>query len=220
MTLDQAFAQEAGTSIPSPDGLPQDAGQCVSWADYALKNVYGFPYLYANAINWWQNLQLAPDFDFISGGYPQTGDFVVWGAGVGSQYGHIDLCAVDGDASGFTGYDSNWEDLPTLREIQHNYEFGILGYIRRKGQDMVDDNITTLGYQIAFNRGPQQGELDTWRGQPVTSLLESLLANNLDERNKAANFDQIQAQLTTAQAEIKQLGTPTELNNGIYKVGA
>lgn len=146
MTLTEAYNQNVGTSIASPDGNPADAGQCVSWADYVLKNVYNHAYLYANAIDWWQNPGLSDTFDFISyvsGVYPKTGDFVIWGSGVGSQYGHVDVCAVDGTSSGFTGYDSNWEDIPKLSTIQHNYEYGILGYIRLKSNqgetDMVDD---------------------------------------------------------------------------------
>lgn len=170
MTLETLYNTWQGKSVPSPDGQVADAGQCVSWADAVLNQVYGQPYLYANAIDWWQNPQLATVFDFIPyapGIYPKAGDFVIWGTGVGSQYGHVDTCAQDGTASGFVGYDSNWEDTPILRTVQHNYAYGILGYIRFKGEDMKpvseqvpDDTTAQLLFQQLYGGNPTRTDLN------------------------------------------------------------
>lgn len=180
MTLQEAYNSNVGQSIPSPDGDPADAGQCVSWASYVLKNVYNHPYIYANAINWWENPGLTDKFDFIpytSGVYPKTGDFVVWGSGVGSQYGHIDLCATDGNASGFTGYDSNWEDIPKLTTIQHNYAYGILGYIRLKGQKadiMNTGDVRNLYINLLKHDADIQTQL-TWVGNEFSELFYAIV---------------------------------------------
>lgn len=227
MTLSQAFDQKAGTSIPSPDNLPQDAGQCVSWADYVLNNVYGFPYVYANAIDWWKNPQLAPDFNFIPfapGVYPQAGDFVVWGSGVGSQYGHIDLCAIDGDESGFTGYDSNWGDLPTLREIQHNYAFGILGYIRLGdvvNQEQYDQLLTILGLPSGTDfAGMSAAIQDRAEYKVLYGTLQTAAGATPVTAPAITDWVTWKADGIRLQAELDAMAKPTQLSDGTYKVGA
>lgn len=140
MTTDELYQQYQGTSIPSFDGDSANNGQCEQWYLMVRTKRDGLPVVYGNAIDRW--LQQEPDhYDYIPiapGVYPKKDDYVVWGAGVGSSAGHIDVCAQDGNASGFLGYDSNWGDVPILKTIQHNYGFGILGYVRRKGSNMSD----------------------------------------------------------------------------------
>lgn len=157
MTLAQAYAVKQGTAVPSASGDPTLAGQCVSWANYVLLYVYNHPYLFANAINWFNNPALLGKFEFIPyapGVYPLTGDFVVWNIG---QYGHIDLCASNGGPAGFTGYDSNW-DRPVLDTIQHNYS-QVVGYIRYTGGTIMA-GVTILGAPAAA--GQAGGRIDVF----------------------------------------------------------
>lgn len=184
MTLEQCYQTHEGESIDF-DGTGQNNGQCVQWADTVLTQVYAQTALYANAIDWWENSQLDSAFDFIpytEGIYPVYGDFVIWGSGVGSKYGHIDLAANDGDAGGFAGYDSNWEDIPTLRTIEHNYDYGILGYIRLKGVNMQPtENQIILAYKLAFGptNPPTQEQITAQLGQPdLSHVLSSLEADS------------------------------------------
>lgn len=82
--------------------------------------------------------------------------------------------------------------------------------------EVMDTTGVTLGFQVAFNRGPAQSEINDWLGKPVNDFLTSLLANNETERSKAANFDAVNAELKACQASS---GNPTVLQAGLYKVG-
>jgi|SRR6185312_4631469 len=150
VSLVDLYHQYQGTAIPSFDGNQKNNGQCVQWALMVRTKRDGLPVRYGNAIDWWTNRGSDVDhYDYIPhafGIYPKTGDYVVWGAGVGSQFGHIDICAFDGNPVGFLGYDSNWLDIPKLTTVQHDYSLGILGYIRLKGQDMFNE-----GDRVNFN---------------------------------------------------------------------
>lgn len=210
-SIQDVYNKYQGQSLLVPGADPSDAGQCVQAADYFIHEAFGLPYVWLNAIDFWNNpdANLKANFDFIP--YSPTmpikiGDFVIYGSGVGSVYGHISTAIQDGVGSNYVGGDSNWAHNLTLHTQPHNdsYNQYILGILRLKsnnGEDMVTDPITTLAYQIAFNRSPAQGELDTWRGKPVADLLTSLLANNETERSKAANFDNVQTQLTKLQQD-------------------
>lgn len=141
MTTDQLYQQYEGTSIPSFDGNPANNGQCEQWYLMVRTKRDGLGVVSGNAIDRWYDQE--PEYLYISfatGIYPRKDDYVVWGTGVGSQYGHIDVCAQDGNAGGFVGYDSNWGGSKILQTINHNYNFGILGYVRFKGGTM--DKIT------------------------------------------------------------------------------
>lgn len=196
MDLTALYNQYQGTSIASFDGNPANNGQCEQWALMVRTKREGLPIRYGNAIDWWTDRgDDVNTYDYIAfapGVYPQSGDYVVWGSGVGSSAGHIDLCAVSGTASGFTGYDSNWEDIPKLTIIQHNYEFGILGYIRLKGEDMADDQ------QVQ----ELQSEVDLARSQAVSEnqTIDSLTTELTAER---AGY---QALVTSAQAIADAVG--------------
>ena len=184
MTLDQAYQQNKGTAILVPGGGSGNAGQCEQWADYVLFNVYGKPYLYTpGAINWWLNPTLEKEgFKFISiasGVYPLKGDFVVWGSGVGSQYGHIDLCSQDGDGAGFMGYDSNWGDSGILQEITHNYGFDILGYIRlEESMPQLQPGDIDKAIKGMLGRQPTAEELGNQDYANNAALLIETLWNN------------------------------------------
>lgn len=168
--LDELYQQNKGESIPSFDGDSANDGQCEQWALMVRTKRDGLPVRYGNAIDWWTNRGTDVNwYEYISyapGVYTKAGDYVVWGAGVGSKAGHIDLCAKDGDANGFLGYDSNWGDIPKLTIVQHNYAFGILGYVRLKGVIMNNGDVDNL-YQSGWQRPATADELKTWVGKSM-----------------------------------------------------
>lgn len=136
MTLDTWIPTVEGKTLDF-DGLAQDAGQCVQLVSFYLKDVLGAPVFYTNAIDWWLKFDgspLVPNFDKANGP-PKKGDLVIFGAGVGSVFGHIDICIQDGNPGGFLGFDSNWGGNKTAHKVQHNLQY-ILGNLRPKGGDM------------------------------------------------------------------------------------
>lgn len=209
--LNTLYTEYQGTSIPSFDGDSANNGQCEQWALMVRTKRDGLPIRYGNAIDWWTDRgDDVNTYDYIAyapGVYPQSGDYVVWGSGVGSSAGHIDLCAVSGTASGFTGYDSNWEDIPKLTTIQHNYEFGILGYIRLKGEDMPDQQqISDLNARIDLQASQLEAMQNELTGQTnrANGLETELEAERTGNAEVVAN---LQAELAAAQASTP--ATPT-----------
>lgn len=181
MTTDVLYQEYEGESIPSFDGDSADAGQCEQWYLMVRTKRDGLSVISGNAIDRWYD-QETEYYDYITyapGVYPLKDDYVVWGSGVGSSAGHIDVCAVNGTSAGFTGYDSNWNDIPTLRTIQHNYEFGILGYVRRKeidvpstvGQTELDDLFPAF-----FGYPPAQADYDAWVGGETNTVIRAFVA--------------------------------------------
>lgn len=137
-TTDQLYQQYKGTSIPSFDGDSANNGQCEQWYLMLRTKRDGLPVISGNAIDRWYD-QETDHYSYIpytAGVYPVKDDYVVWGPAVGSNAGHIDVVAQNGTPIGFIGYDSNWSDSKILQTIQHNYEFGILGYIRVRENEM------------------------------------------------------------------------------------
>lgn len=182
-TTDSLYDEYKGESIPSFDGNPANDGQCEQWYLMVRTKRDGYPAVSGNAIDRW-NTKETDKYDYIpfaSGIYPKKDDYVVWGSGVGSKYGHIDVAAQDGTASGFVGYDSNWNDIPTLRTIQHNYQYGILGYVRRKGA-IVDANgkVTDAGARalLTLSTLMAQPGLEPDR-QPTVQEVENLIGRSL-----------------------------------------
>lgn len=141
MTLDQCYAKYQGQSVLVPGQPESNRGQCAQWSNFVLHDVYGQPYHYGNAIDWYNSPgELLNIFDKIPySAPPKKGDFVIFNEGVGSVYGHIDVCMNDGNPSGFQGSDSNWGGNKTVHMVQHDYKY-VLGYLRPKeGEEMVDD---------------------------------------------------------------------------------
>lgn len=140
LSLDACFAQNQGKALLVPGGGAGNEGQCVQWADTVLHDVYGLPYVYANAIDWWPLPQsLAGKFVQVTDGSIKKGDFVIFNQKVGSVYGHIDVAMNDGSVNGFTGADSNWGGNKTVHLVNHSGQAGyIIGALRPKGADMSD----------------------------------------------------------------------------------
>lgn len=139
ISLDTCYANHIG-QVLDIDGYPADAGQCVQWADTVINEVYGFGYIYANAIDWWTNPQVLAHFTQITDGSLQKGDFVVFNKSVGSVYGHIDVAMDNGTIDNFTGADSNWSGNKTVHLVNHVGRQYVIGSLRLKGGTM--DKIT------------------------------------------------------------------------------
>lgn len=205
--LENLYQQYKNTSIASFDGNSANNGQCVQWALMVRTKRDNLPVRYGNAIDWWLDRDNDPeDYEYIAysvGVYPKEGDYVVWGAGVGSSAGHIDLCAKDGNQQGFVGYDSNWEDKPTLQTVQHNYSFGVLGYIRLK------ENIMERAYDDG-----DAVNIANAIGYPVETMRSKGDWNN-------AYYSSIQPYILQLREKIAQLQAPTVptvLAAGVYQV--
>lgn len=200
MTLDAEFAQYQGQSVLVPGAAEAERGQCVQWADYVLYDVYGLPYVWANAIDFWQKFgsisQLNTHFDQITDGSIKKGDFVIFNEKVGSIYGHIDVAMQDGTTDNFTGADSNWTGNKTVHLVNHVGRQYVLGSLRLKGgADMSVVKPWREGIVVAYqnfeNKNPTEAQIAAQMSQPdIRNVYESLMqeTNALikDLKSKAA----------------------------------
>ena len=216
MTLGAWYQEFQGVSIDI-DGHPANAGQCVQAADSVLNLVYGFPYFFdPGAINWWNDTHGSLDnFDKIPAPCAiKKGDFVIYGTGVGSQYGHIDVAAADGSTQGYWGYDSNWGHNLTVHQVNHNdtYNQFILGVLRLKGETMTPDQ------QAIYNIGLTAVN-DKW-GEQITGLMAQAKANEpAIAVGTVAIRDNWQGQIQGLEAQVATLqGSETTLKPGKYIV--
>jgi len=67
--------------------------------------------------------------------FPQKGDIVIWGVGVG-QYGHIAIC-ITADSYKLTSFDQNWPVGTLCHKQPHNYT-GVLGWLRPKKKELIE----------------------------------------------------------------------------------
>lgn len=112
------------------------------------------PGAWGNAKDYFENydkLPLKESFTKISNNtsfIPKKGDIVVWGTGVGSEYGHIAIATGEGSKSNFYSYDLNWESK-SVHKVNHNYS-GFLGVLRAKDQTKITGNNSKpdLQYQV------------------------------------------------------------------------
>lgn len=137
ISLDEWFASRLGQSLLVPGAAEADRGQCVQSADDKLHFVDGFSYVFANAIDWWNNFdntpQLRDNFVKITDGSIKKGDFVIFNTLVGSKFGHIDVAMQDGTTEDFIGADSNWNGNLTVHKVHHVGAQYVLGVLRLKG---------------------------------------------------------------------------------------
>ena len=186
MTLLACYQEYEGLSVDI-DGVPADAGQCVQWAELVLNLVYGLPYFFApGAIDWWENTSGSLlNFDKI----PYTpsmqikaGDFVIYGTGVGSVFGHIDVAAEDGTGTSYIGYDSNWGRDLTVHTVNHNdsYNQYILGILRIKEANVAQLQPGDIDRAIKgmLGRQPTAEELGNQDYANNAALLIETLWNN------------------------------------------
>lgn len=202
MTLLECYKRNEGQAILIPGGGAGNNGQCAQWADTVLHDVYGYAYVYTpGAIDWYidaEALGLTRYFDRVSDGTIKTGDFVIFGSGVGSIYGHIDVAAQDGSFSSYVGYDSNWggkafynaQGYPVLHTVNHNdsYNQYILGVLRLKGGNNtvsaanINDLRIIFAYVVGNNGlggrpnaliGETDAAIQGWVGKDVGQALES-----------------------------------------------
>lgn len=221
MSVDDWFQSRKGQSLLVPGAAEADRGQCVQAADYALNEVYGLPYVWANAVDWWGLPgSLAGNFDKITDGSVKKGDFVIFNSKVGSVYGHIDIAMQDGSTANFQGADSNWGGDKTLHLVQHTNQSFVIGALRPKGTDMADKVDATLSRVLQhgiLGRNGLDGRpyaldpswTDTpWVGADLTSKFLMELYNSPEavqwRDNKPAATDSIPGinkQLADAQAQ-------------------
>lgn len=170
MTVSGWYNSRKGQTLLVPGADPDEAGQCVQAADYALNEIYGAEYVWANAIDWWNYFESFPQlagFERSVDGSVKTGDFVIFNEQVGSVYGHIDIAMQDGNYSNFQGADSNWGGNKTLHLVQHSTPSYIIGTLRPKEQDMHPNAGDVINaYQQANGRAPTQAEIDTYVDKP------------------------------------------------------
>lgn len=212
VSIDQEFVSYQGKSVLVPGEPESERGQCVQWADYVLKDVYGLPYHYGNAIDWWLSPgELLNSFDKITDGSVKKGDFVVFNQTVGSVYGHIDAAMNDGTINGFQGADSNWGGNLTVHLVQHNNASQVLGSLRLKGGDVsaatiTDVNRLLLGFMTPEQVAAQGGDsyAQGFVGTELSALIEAF-ADSPQFLEKRQEYEQAE-------------GGATQLKPGIYKV--
>lgn len=188
-TIDEVFNKYKGQALLVPGADPSDSGQCVQAADYFLHEAYGLPYVWLNAIDWWRSpdINLKANFDFIpySPSMPiKQGDFIIYGSGVGSPYGHISTAYQNGVGSNYVGADSNWGHNLTLHTVNHNdaYNQYILGVLRYKGNQGGEMPITSTQIdkliKMSLRRQPTAEELGNQDYANNPGLLIDTLWNN------------------------------------------
>lgn len=185
MNVDTWYQSRKGQSLLVPGADPADRGQCMQAWDFGLNEIYGLPYVWANAIDCWNNFdripQLRNNFDRITDGSIKKGDGVVFNEKVGSVYGHIDWAMSDGSTQNFTGADSNWGGNKTLHLVNHTGSQYVLGALRLKGGvqppkgDKMQRGTVELLYQV-FGVPYGKNDLDYFTGSSVDDF--AILLNN------------------------------------------
>lgn len=179
MTVQDWYNKYKGQSLLVPGAVEADRGQCVQAADYWLNEGFGLPYVWANAIDWW-NLpgSLAGNFDKLTTGTLKAGDFVIYSEALVKD-GHIDVVAQDGELKNYIGYDSNWGGNKTLHTVTHNDKYNnyIIGWIRRKqvAKGLDEGEIAGI-YQLAFDNDDYPKDIiNAFMGHPTGELVTYLL---------------------------------------------
>lgn len=142
MSPDAFFTPLVGQSLLIPGQDERFRGQCpqpVGLYVQALGLV--FP-ANGNAYLYWDNG--IPGYEKIAAGNPiKEGDIIVWRKDFppSNGSGHIDVAAQDGTIANFVAWDSNWYPPLKLAKLSHlgNNNNYIAGYLRRIGDEMVDD---------------------------------------------------------------------------------
>lgn len=132
--------------------------QCVDFIKMYLDKVFGIkPGSWGNAKDYYENYNnlsiLKANFTRIPNTptfIPQKGDIVVWGTGLGNEYGHIAIATGEGNTKQFYSYDLNWGQK-VVHKVLHNY-IGFLGVLRAKDQSKINGTNENQNIDI-FNAG-------------------------------------------------------------------
>lgn len=176
-TLDECFAQNQGKALLVPGGGAGNEGQCVQWADTVLHDVCGFPYVYANAIDWWSNPQVLQNFTQITDGSIRKGDFVIFNSSVGSVYGHISVAMGDATIDNFTSSDSNWGGNKTVHLVNHVGRQYVIGSLRLKNMEPVFNEGDRVNINNALY-GYDKGFFKTTVGRPWKDSMYAILQSD------------------------------------------
>lgn len=225
MTLDQEYQEYQGQSVLVPGQPESNRGQCAQWSNYVLHDVYGQPYHYGNAIDWWNNPgDLENNFFKVATSNPVIkGDFVIYGAGVGSEFGHIDVAMENGTSADYLGADSNWGHDLTVHQVRHNDKYNqyILGYLRSKGDNMgINQNELALLTSSILDRQPVAGD-SGYLGRNWQEVATEFY-NSGEHKAIIAQFDKagaLEAQVADLEKQLAAAGgQATVLNPGKYEV--
>lgn len=200
MDLDELFSQWQGQTIPASlvgDSDASDNGQCFIWFDLVLNKVYGQPFFHASgAIDIWETPGVLKNSFTLIPYSPNMsvpkGAIVVYGTGVGSQFGHVSVAAENGIGSDYVGYDSNWGDSKKLEQITHNDKFNatILGILVFEEEDVkpTSDEVAAF-YQAVAGRQPTESELETAVGLQWPDWIKFMEPGIAQTRQQVTNLE-------------------------------
>jgi hypothetical protein len=103
--------------------------QCMDLYQQFNKEVVGGIVVHGNAIDMWTAYPKASYIQIKNEptNFPQEGDVVIWGQGVG-QYGHIAVCST-ANANAFVSFDQNWPVGSKCHFQNHSFKY-VLGWLR------------------------------------------------------------------------------------------
>lgn len=186
MTLDYFHTVNLGKAV-TYDNNPENYGQCAQLMERKMFDVDGVtPPIYPGAADYYE--RGVPGYTKIAKTteLPKKGDLVYFQRSVDSvgNNGHVDICMVDGAASGYTGFDSNWDattyfqiingvKYPAAHDVVHNYDL-VTGYLRKEvpmpPDYLMNSGDVDNGFAI-FKKTPTQADKDAWIGQPFKKFM-------------------------------------------------
>lgn len=204
MTIDQFF------TAWNNKGLDADKVYKFQCVDVFLQydhDVVGGPSTRGNAIDYWTKYP-TDFFDRIANNpnnFPQKGDVVIWGTGVGKN-GHIAVCS-SANADSFVSFDQNWplnidkdgNGLGVCHFQAHNYN-SVLGWLRPKvvqspstnttQPPVFDPNLIPLNvciiniYRALCGVDPSPDEItarmiEYSTGKPISSIMEDVIRGDI-----------------------------------------
>lgn len=207
-----------------------DAGQCVQLVMYYVIKVLGLPVIWDDAYGWFADGRLANVYDripYAPGKVPPRGAIVVWGPSLPGSggLGHIGVF-LDGNASIWTGLDSNWGGK-TAHKVTHNWSY-VVGWLVPKGSSPVikgDEMIDTPDQArdaYALLRGSRdalsQDELDTTVGHRTWASFATDARGEIAAReaNKRAQAEQLAAMSNTIN-QLNQAVTAAQSDDALDK---
>lgn len=220
MSPNDYFSPLEGQSLLIPGQDERFRGQCpqpVGLYVQALGLV--FP-AYGNAYLYWDNG--IPGYEKIAAGNPiKEGDIIVWRKDFppSNGSGHMDVAAQDGTLANFVAWDSNWYPPLKLAKLSHlgNNNNYIAGYLRRIGDDMVDD--PTARAMLTMSTLLAQDGKDTPDRQPTLDEVKNLIGRTpLDAANQIMSYQPWQHNHLVVKVYDDDVaaatGNPTVLING------
>lgn len=227
MTINEWYLTRQGQSLLVPGASPADRGQCMQAWDYGLNEVYGLTYVWANAIDCWNNFenipQLRDNFDKITDGSVRTGDTVVFNTTVGSVFGHIDWALQDGTTNDFIGADSNWSGDKTLHEVHHTRSQYVLGSLRfKQGDTMTQEQAEKIALYERLLSGLNEDDAKKYVANDVAYMNQGNVFDQigqlLENSYNSKDFQQMSYKSAHYDADVAAAGSKgfTKLSEDVY----